>query len=254
MNDDGIAPGVAVLVDPDGDVPGRDIHEIRHAVAIHIAHPQALGVEADPGEEGGVLEPRAVAHGDAAAPAAVAPIGPIFHTPVVDEEDVLKVSVGIYVSAHFYRFMCVCIEARYRNGICQTSYSQSTPLRTFARDRGLALARADPCARGVFPADRRPARDVLGQGTEETARAAQGAGGHGRNRRGYQLARSKPCFAPRGKARRSLAMAPSSSMTRNANAACNIVPMYRANGPGIIRLNSSASVARASSSASLLHR
>ena len=94
MNDGRIAPGVAVPVDPDGDAPGRDIDEIRHAVAIHIADEEALGIKADPGEEDCVLEARAVAHGDASAPATVASIGPVLDMPILDQEDVLKAVAG----------------------------------------------------------------------------------------------------------------------------------------------------------------
>src|SRR5262245_24121266 len=94
MNDNRIAPGIAVPVDPDGDAPGRDVDEIRHAVAIHIANQEALGIESNPGEEDGVFEARAVAHDDAPPPAAVASIGPVLDMPILNEEDVLKAVAG----------------------------------------------------------------------------------------------------------------------------------------------------------------
>jgi hypothetical protein len=94
VNDNRIAPGIARLVDPDGDLTRRDVDEIRHAVAIHITQQQPLGVEADPREEDGVLKPGAVAHGDTAAPPAVASVRPILDPAIVDEQNVLKAVTG----------------------------------------------------------------------------------------------------------------------------------------------------------------
>ena len=64
----------------------------------------------------------------------------------------------------------------------------------------LALARADPCARGVLTGIE-AVGFLLGQGTEETARAAQGAAWLRGNRYGYPVAR-RAALAGRRRRRR----------------------------------------------------
>ena len=84
---DRIAPAVAALVDPQRHLAVVDIDDVGEAVAIHIAEQDALRIIA-------VGEARAVAHGDALAPVAMAQVRPVLDVAVVDQDDVLQAVAG----------------------------------------------------------------------------------------------------------------------------------------------------------------
>jgi hypothetical protein len=90
VENDGVAPPVAALIDPNCDPPRFDIHQVGQAVAIHVAEQQALWVEADAAEDRRIGKLYPAAHRDAPAPTAVAQVGPVVHAARVDKDDVLQ--------------------------------------------------------------------------------------------------------------------------------------------------------------------
>ena len=83
LDHDGIAPGIAALIDPQGDPAILDIDDVGETIAIHVADEDALRIVAKG-------QSRSVGHVDPLAPIAVTEVWPIIDAAGMHERDILQ--------------------------------------------------------------------------------------------------------------------------------------------------------------------
>ena len=96
LDDDGFAPAIASLTDPERDPCIVYIDQVCYPVPIHVTHQNASGVVS-------VRKAGIVPHGNTSAPVTMSQIGPVFNVAIIDENDVLK-PIACHVS-EFYTWI-----------------------------------------------------------------------------------------------------------------------------------------------------